>query len=229
MRGTTLANLLLMLKKELGLSTTTGVGSGQDTELKGLLADMQQWLWSQHQWPFLYRREDIAMVGGTRYYNYPTVVSLDYPTKVECKWGNFWFPVDYGIKGEQYEAVDPDQGRTLDPVARWQNYTATQYEVWPVPSTGTTLRWWGTSALTALTADADTALLDDQLIVLFTAAEKLVRSKQADAGSKLARAKILFNRLRSADRPNTVFPLCGDPEWRRRPYRVVGIVGNTNH
>jgi hypothetical protein len=229
-RGTTLADLLVMVKAECGYNLQ-GVATAQDQELKALLSNMQLWLWSQYQWPFLYTHADVGATAGGRYLNFPAGLSFDYPTEAETKWGDLWYDVAYGIKGEQYEAVDPDRGQFQDPIERWQNYSATQFEVWPVPSDAQTLRFWGTATLPDLKVDSDVAALDDLLIVLFTAAEKLGRSKQKDAQNKLQRAQALFNKLRGANRPNTCFTLGGDVpnDTHSRNVRFVTMVGNPNH
>lgn len=226
-RGTALSTLRAMFKAQCGYSLTTGVNTVQDAEINSALSQMQQWLWTEYQWPFLYTHEDVAMVAGTRYYNYPSVVSLDYVTKVETGFTNRWYDVDFGISGEEYEAINPDLAMRSDPVRRWQTYSATQFEVWPNPSTAQTLRFWGTKSVTPLVADGDLALLDDLLIVLFTAAEKQLRSKQPDAQAKLERAKALFARLKGASKPRMVFVMngAGYEEYRRRE-RVVTIASN---
>lgn len=225
-RGTSLATLRSMLKTECGYNLQVGVAVAQDTELNGVLAQTQQWLWTQYQWPFLYGHEDVATSQGVRYYPLPSIISLDYPTRLETKWGNRWYDVGYGISGDEYEAIDPDRGMTFDPIRRWQIYFATQIEVWPVPSSVQTLRVWGTGQLGVLVADDDVAYLDDLLIVLFAAAEKLKRNKQADSSDKLNRANVLFNRLRGADRPNTVFTLGG--EGIETGTKVLSIRSNPN-
>lgn len=224
-----------MLKAEIGSNTTSGVATASDFEYNQILSDVQQWLWTQHQWPFLYTHEDIVLSVNTRYYNYPAIVSLDYPTTVETKWGDYWYPVDYGIKGDQYAISDPDRNQTLDPAERWQIYSATQFEIWPVPATAQTLRFWGTRSLATLKNgsvfdDTKVADLDDLMIVYYAAAEKLQRLKQADAQTKLTKATALFNRLRTADRPNSVFVMSRD-DFEQTPTsrRVITIVGNPNH
>lgn len=233
MRGTTLANCRTMLKNQLGYNTQANVALATDPELSALLTDMQFWLFSQYQWPFLYTHSDVGLVANTRYYTLPSGISLDYPTEVETKWANLWYPVAYGIKGEQYEMVDPDLNQTLDPACRWQNYSVTQFEIWPVPASVQTLRFWGTGLPVAFVADNDISSLDDELIVLFAAAEKLARAKQRDAPSKLDRAMKLFNRLKGANKPHVQFSMGaaseGDPPMRPGRQRIVGVVGNTNH
>jgi hypothetical protein len=142
-----------------------------------------------------------------------------------------WYPVDYGIKGEQYEAVDPDMGEVQDPASRWQTYSPTQFEIWPVPAGQQTLRFWGTGLATTMVVDSDPAVLDDLLIVLYAAAEKLARGKQADAQAKLQLGQALFRQLKCANLPNTVMTIGGGPESRRprREQRIVTVVGNPNH
>lgn len=232
-RGTTLATLRSMLKAECGYNMQTGVATAQDTELNQILNDMQQWLWSQYQWPFLFTHVDVALFGQTRYYTQPVGVSLDYPTETETYWSNLWYPVDYGIRGQEYEAINPDLGETQDPVQRWQIFASTQIEVWPVPAGVQTLRFWGYGTVTNMANDSATAAIDDNLIVFFTAAEKLARAKQGDAAAKLQKAQALFNKLKGANRMNTVFTFGGGPEPRKPfsqfPRKVVSIVGNPNH
>ena len=233
MRGTKLIDLRVMLKGECGINLDSGVATSEDTRYNLKLANMQKWLWSQHQWPFLYGHEDLGVSPNVRFYPIPTTISLDYPTTVEVEWDTFWFPVEYGIKGIQYETVNPELNQTLDPVSRWQNYNADianpQIEIWPPPTTAQTLRFWGTKLLPPLVADTDKAILDDLLIVLFTGAELLARSKQRDAQALATRAEKLYLDLVGVNRPNMVFRLGGEEEPQRRIQKVIGIIGNTNH
>lgn len=231
MRGNSLVNIRTMLKAECGFNMDALVAVGEDKRFNARLSNMQQWLWTQFQWPFLYTHVDVPIVPLQRYYNFPTAVSFDYPTEAEVNWSTLWLDVDYGIKGPQYQDVNPDLNQTLDPIQRWQNFSTTQFEVWPLPGTAQTLRFWGTGTLSPLQADTDIASLDDLLIVYFTAADLLSKSKQLDARNALQKGTALFNRLKGANRPNQVFALGGrDPDsTARRNQRIVGIVGNPNH
>lgn len=228
-----------MLKAEVGHNLQSGVATAQDAELNQIISDIQQWCWSQHQWPFLYSHEDIGLIAGpgnaARFYNYPTTISIDYPTQVETKWGDYWYPVDYGIHGEQYEQSDPDRNQTLDPVQRWQVSSSTQFEVWPVPASVQTLRFWGTKNLAGFKTagsfdDTKTADLDDLMIVYYAAAEKLKRMKQADWQDKIQKATQLFNRLRSVNLPDSTFVMSQDDfDHGKKPRRVITAIGNPNH
>lgn len=234
-RGTTLLVLRTMLKGEIGHNLQSGVATAQDAELNQILSDIQQWLWNKHLWYFLYTHEDIAAAISTRYYTNPSTVSLDKPTQVESKWGNIWYPVDYGIHGEQYIQSDPDRSQVLDPIRRWQVYSSTQIEVWPVPATAQTLRFWGTRILTGFKTagafdDTKTADLDDLLIVYYAAAEKLKRMKQADWQDKLAKGQELYNDLRAVNAPDSTF-IMSQSDFDHTPpnRRVITAIGNTNH
>ena len=67
-------------------------------------------------------------------------------------------------------------------------------------------------------AAADTADLDDQLIVLYTAAEVLTRQKQGDAQNKLAQAQAHYQRLKARMAKTDTFVIGGgEPEGMYRP------------
>jgi hypothetical protein len=98
-----------------------------------------------------------------------------------------------------YSAVNSETGATSDPVQLWRHYEGDQYEVWPVPSNSTNqiLRFRAVKKLSPLLANSDAADLDDNLIVLYSAAEFLARVKAADAPSKLQLAQSYYRNLRA--------------------------------
>jgi hypothetical protein len=65
-----------------------------------------------------------------------------------------------------------------------------------VPTVAQTIRFTGQRVVQALAVDADTADLDDMLIILFVAAERLTRSKQQDAQLKMQLAQRRLQWLR---------------------------------
>lgn len=71
------------------------------------------------------------------------------------------------------------------------------FEVWPVPVTAQTMRFSGQRALNPLVADGDKADLDDMILVLFVAAEKLMMLKQSNAQAKLAAAQARMRMVRA--------------------------------
>lgn len=90
-----------------------------------------------------------------------------------------------------------------DPVTKWEilenDQTDTpEIEVWPVPSAVDTLFLTGKRNLSTLLLDADTADLDDQLLVLTVAAETLAGNPRVagKARAKAGAARARYNQLK---------------------------------
>ena len=226
-RGTSLANLLLMLKAELGVDSDSSIAPGGDDVFNATLANQQRWLACEYDWPFLELRSDISMIPGTRYYNFPTgaggeTFNMEREIIAESYWSNLWYSLESGIKLINYNTLNPELGQRLDPVLRWQPYNGTdgslvQFEVWPLPATATRLRLTGQRALNALVAPTDKADLDDTLITLFSAAELSARFGAGDAQPKAQRAQARLQRLRGGIvGPNQVFSMKGQRGGSRR-------------
>ena len=157
---------------------------------------VQSRLWSDYSWPFLQVRRDINLADGQRYYDLPSDMVFERIESVEFKYGDIWEPMSYGIGRDQYNQYDSDRDIRSWPIYRYDNYENNQIEVWPIPNqnvdatTGSgLLRLHGIRNLTRLSENSDTADLDDQLIILYAAANFLQRQRQADAGAKLQEAK----------------------------------------
>ena len=71
-------------------------------------------------------------------------------------------------------------------------------EVWPIPSVPQTLELEGLLPLTIMENDADTCVIDDLLLVLFTAAEYLSRAGAGDAQAKITKAKAHLDTLKAS-------------------------------
>lgn len=226
--GTLLSELLLMLKAEIGSSMTANVAVADDTVLKRLLSNKQKALVHEYDFPNLETKATQSI--AARYGTFPTTVSRDRPFHVQVKWNGLWVDIteDYGIDEEQFTQYDSDDGDTGDPIRRWQfnndgsvtpaSLTVDRYEVWPVPATAQSIRFVGTMVLPPLSADTDKAVLDDMMLVLFVAADRLMRYDQKDAAAKLAQAQGLAARLStSLPRREPVFKLGGSGGMATRP------------
>lgn len=231
-RGTQLSDLLRMLKGQLGLSVQPN--PAQDGELKELLSFAQMWLGREYMWPFLENRWDVVVSPFTQYVDFPTVdqesdavdVDLDRMPLVEVLWTTQYKSVEYGIGSEQYNSMDAAQGQYSDPIQRWRIVdelgVGNQFEVWPVPTQQQTVRFTGLRAVQPLEADTDKADLDDMLIVLCVAADKLTRAKQADAPLKTENFKrqLAILRMNSPSTDTTRMLGCGNQQ--RKP-RLAGM------
>ena len=207
-RGTTLANVLLALKAELGYTLTAGVATADDQQLYRLIDNEQKRLAADYDWSFLDKYADVAATVGTRNLTFPgTAVVLERPLRVERKFNTLWQEIDHGIEDSDYNVCDSDLLRQQDPIQKWRlNSDGTTFEVWPIPATGQTIRFHGqrpiTSLLTTGAYDPTKVLdLDDVLVVLFVAANRLKRMKSADADLMLSRAQSRLQMLRVSGPP----------------------------
>jgi hypothetical protein len=189
-----------MLRDETGRSNSVAVGVDEDGLLKQAIRRAQEDLYEQVDWPFLQTVFDrISLQAGDRYYDFPAGMSYD---RLVCKpavWiDSIPFELERGIGFEEYAVYDSESDARSEPATRWDvRWTGTeeQIEVWPVPSTNTQeLQFIGIRKLRPLIAHADVADLDDQLIVLFAAADLI--DDEVKAKKKLAAAQARFNRLK---------------------------------
>lgn len=239
-RGTTVSSMLAMLKAEIG--DFSGINTTRDAELTVLLSNMQQRLVSEHYWPFLERHWDVECAANTQFISLPTEtagdpeaemssINLDQLPVAKVLWNQIYQPVEYGIDEDQYNTFNFALGQQSDPIQRWRLATnpnepedPNQFEVWPVPVTVQTIRFTGERAILPLTAPTDTADLDDMLIVLFVAAERLARSEKADSQLKMQMAQRRLQWLKQGYTPKRVRRMLdGSMMPPRRDIKLVGV------
>lgn len=203
-RGSTLGQLLDDLRAEVGHSLNPALGTNTRDVLINVLQRQQKRLWEDYAWPFLRVTRDVTVQAGLRYYNLPADLTFERVEMAEFKWGDRWYQLAYRIGREQLNQYDSDRDVRSWPVERWDTTDDGRIEIWPVPAqngsstTGDgTVRLTGIRKLKTFVSDADTADLDDQLIVLYAAAEILARQKQADAPNKLQQAQAHYARLKA--------------------------------
>ena len=130
MRGNTASAILSMLKGELGNDMDSSVSPGGDAVMLQKIYNIQTWLATMFDWPFLIIRDDIPLQQNVRYYPLPTdgqgnqIFDMSRPKGMrgECYWSNLWNPTDLGICLYDYNAINPDIGMTLVPVKKWTLY-----------------------------------------------------------------------------------------------------------
>lgn len=209
-RGTALSALVSMVKAEIG--DNAGTNTAADAQIQVQLSNLQKWLATEYHWPFLERRWDVAVPANTQFVAFPTTddnadtatpINFEVMPKVEVFWNNVYQPVEYGIGIDEYNTLDFVLQQQSDPIQRWRAATnpneahnPNTFEVWPVPVTAQTLRFIGQRQLLPLAVGTDTADLDDMLLVMGVSAEKLARSKQADAQLKLTKYQNRLQQIR---------------------------------
>lgn len=213
-RGTTLQELVRMVREEAGHSTSAALGQNTLEGLKNKIRRQQEILWLEHEWPHLRVEREITLEAGSRYYNFPADLSANHRIdEAHVFHDDEWIPLRHGITLAHYNHLNPDANERQDPVEAWELHEGEQIEVWPLPETnGVRVLLRGTRNLRPLIADADTADLDDRMLALFVAGEITAKQNQRDAEALLTMARNLFARLKSVNSKNRVFRN-GDPRY----------------
>lgn len=202
-RGTQLLQLVEDLREEVGRSTSVAVGNSDLPGLKQKLRRTQELLYDEYDWPFL--RQIFPpkyLQAGERYYDFPAGLNLERVESVAIWYANLPRDIERGITPREYAIYNSDDDVRSEPAMAWDvRWTGTkdQIEIWPLPVSNTQfLQFTGIRALRPLVADNDVADLDDQLIVLFCAAEILARqgAKNAPMVLKLAQSRLGTMRAR---------------------------------
>lgn len=194
-RGTQLGQLVTQFRAEARQSTQLSVGTDSLEHVKQLIRRTQEmeYVDPANDWAFLRVYVAIPLSAGQRYYDAPALLNIDRVEEVNVIDGGPPIPVGRGISFPEYAVFDSDSdvrsSRALKWDLRWTG-TATQIEVWPVPSDNTQKLWFRClRPLRPLIEMSDVADLDDILITLKAAAEELAAQKAKDAELKLQMAQ----------------------------------------
>lgn len=108
-RGTTLAELVTLLKSELRLATSDALNVNTLPSLKHYIAATQKRLYDEYDWPHLKVRKEKALRAGQRLYDPPDGMGLESIEDVFVFWGNVWGPdaLCRGIRPEHYAEMNP--------------------------------------------------------------------------------------------------------------------------
>jgi len=228
MRGRTLGELVTQLRLEIGQSANSATGQSETPGLKNLLARTQEILYDEYDWPHLSSQWfDVTLAAGQRYYDFPTQFNYERAHRAFYEWGGDWIPLPGGFDTDAYNSFDSDENSRSDPPQFWRLYSATQFEIWPMPATsGNRIRWRGTRKLGALVENSDTADLDDRMIVLFAAAEKLADKPRGRALQTLAARRLSQMRGRS-NKTTEPFRIGEGGRDRRQAKEIVVRVAGT--
>jgi hypothetical protein len=229
-RGTTLSNMLSMLRVEARLSKLPAHNiAGREQQIE-MLQRKQDFFWDDFDWPQLRVERYIELQEGQRYYSPPDDVKVDRIQTLAVRNASAWMPLENGISDGNYAAFDSDLDARGDPAQRWRIVEDEDgdeaIEIWPIPNTdfdSVTLegkvRVVGIRNLNPFVAESDTADLDDRLLVLHCAAEMLAAAGAKDAQLKLDQATKHYAKLRGNMVKRTKMRLFGPTadEMPRRP------------
>lgn len=200
--GTQFLTLYTDLRAEVRRSTTVSVGVDDLANLKRVVNHVYRTLYTDHEWPHLRKVfTKIPMAAGQRYYDFPADLEPDRVTEAVAWSNNIAYPIERGIGFDEYGVLDPELNERQDPPQCWDNRftgTSTQIEIWPLPATAYhSIQFKGYIKLGKLVNDTDKCWLDDELVLLFSAAEVLKADDADDADSKLQLAQGYLQRLKA--------------------------------
>lgn len=200
-RKTTFSELIEMVRAEARISTAVSQGQANETYIKQLIKRYYEQLYDEYDWPFkkiLKGEAKITIQAGSRYYDYPANLDLERILRLHVLEGNQWRPLIKGIGPEQYNTYNSDDNDArADPIKRWEIYSDTQFEVWPLPASAGQVWFEGIKRKTPLISGSDRCDIDDTLIALFVSAEILAATNQKDAQVKLNAAQGRLVQLKS--------------------------------
>jgi hypothetical protein len=196
-RGRQLSQLLNQLQAEVGMSLLPASSVSSREHRMQLLNRTQDRLYRAYDWDFAFIKRDVTAGKGTRYLNFPVDLELERVVYAGISTGTSssdWRPLGYGITETQYRITAEDgQGSPQ----RWAPYEDGRFELWPVPDGSYRVRFRGIKLLPVMVNDADRAVLDDTLVVLYAASEIMKRQKLPDWEDKLREGQLHFTRLRA--------------------------------
>jgi len=225
-RGTQFSVLRQRLRAELRRATSVAVGVDDVDSLNVTLNHTYSTLYFQNDWPHLRKVFSLPLVAGERYYDVPTGLEAERIERVAVDWSGIPTDMEHGIAFEQMAEFDSDADERSDPALRWDirwEDSATQIEVWPIPATAQTVRIQGIQSISRLVSDEDICLLDDDVVVLYAAAEL---TKGDDQKIKADMAREHLKMLKGRGHSNGVHRLGLGSGAEDRPHGVVVRVGS---
>lgn len=229
-QNATLISILNGVRAEARLSLNPAQNAQVRDHHVALIQREQIRLWEEFNWPHLRVERLIPARVGQRFYVPPEDVALDRVFEVWFRNGRTWIKLHPEITPQHYALHDSEAGETNWPAVAWRIYENERIEVWPVPSAdGSTtgdkngwLRLIGIRRLRPLVDDGDRADLDDQLLILYTAASLLAAQKAPDAQLKIEAANRRLATLKGNLTKHQSFTMFGAREAPRRsivPYK----------
>lgn len=210
--GVQLSQLIQDLRAEAGQSMLLAHGIQTREAVAYLLNRTQTELSTTYDWPRLKFERNIALVAGSRYYNFDADIPFEGIREVWCSNGPIWNRVSPGITPAHLSEINSDLDQRGYPVQYWEaNNDQNQIEVWPIPNNPGTLKIIGYRPPAKMLDDEDVCEIDGTVIVMFAASELLAEQKSPMAPLKLQRAQEHLRRVMGAStsRKNSPFVLGG--------------------
>lgn len=203
----TLDELILAVRAEIGDSTNLAMGVDSLPGFRQLLNRIQESYYLDHDWPNLVFDSEEQVKATERYYTFNEGLNFERIFRAEVFANNQWYPLQYGINSSCYNSINSDAGQTDTYPRRWDHYGENQFEVWPVPSQASKIRFRAVRALQPMKSGTDKCMLDSTLLILAAASEMAMRHKLEDAKLKLGLLTAHYNRLKGRLSKGRVFSM----------------------
>ena len=211
----TLDELVTAVRAEIGDSTDLAMGVDALPGIRQMLKRIQETYYEDFDWPHLKIYREEAVNAGQNIYTFNSDIDS---RRIYGTWvvdNGSWSSLKFGITPELYNSSDPENGETGTVPLCWDYAENNQFEIWPVPSDSTRVRFRVMKQLAPLVAGSDKCELDSNLLILTAAAELLARAKSSDAQLKLSIATSHYNRLKGRHSQNRMF-INGQPDFKPR-------------
>lgn len=188
---------------EARMSTNSSRGLDNRDYVEQIVKRNYEILWDEYDWQHLFLSKNeadsqVEVQAGLRVYDCPPKIDLNGITKIWCRFGNIWHPLEYGVSFGDYNSQNPDDNQRSDPIIKWRPVTQTQIEVWPLPASNDgALAFEGKRKFVQLVEQADVAEIDSLAIVLTCASEILASQSAKDAPQKASLAIARINKLKA--------------------------------
>ena len=208
-----LSDLKTMLRAEMRESTNLLHQPDWNPIAVRALSSAQRLLWMAERWKFLEFDIAVPLSAGERYHAIPATpagipeVDIEGILKVVIQRSYTTYDLDYGIEYHHYAERD-SVAIGARPVEKWDfperwdlrdDGTAVKLELWPVLNENASdiaCRLYFHRGLSDLALDTDLCDLDDELIVLFAAADLMSGRDAKDAQVKAAKAQAYLEALK---------------------------------
>lgn len=213
MNHRTLETLRGIVSARLGFAGQGASIGANKTLIDSLLQNAQSQLYWMQNWKKLTQYDDLTLGLDQYQVDYPTAANPERILAMAVNIGSGsdqWRPLKEGITIEHYNT----QSSNAYP-QRYERFT--QIELWPKCDTTRTLRVWYVQSLADFTADADTATVDDEMILLHATATAKAHYRHPDATIWSGQLDSLLTRIRGTAFGNRQFHAAGKGDWEPMP------------
>jgi hypothetical protein len=207
-RGTQFLDLITRVKALSGRAQSVAVGVDDLPKVKEVINNIYEMLWDDYDWPFLKILSRITLQAGQRYYDFPDDMVLETVDSVNVFWSDLGHPLTRGIGVDEYNSYDPVSDTRGEPALRWDVRrigTATQFEIWPIPSTNEqVIEFTGRAKHARLVNDDARCWVDDVSVVNFSAAMLEKDEKEQEKFRSFGRDRLAKMKVRTKSGLSTV-------------------------